>query len=111
MDYSRTYRKGDNMASVDKQKRKEKNSIENNIKVYEKYTCFAVGFIIIILIVAVLKNSIFIPALLITIGLELFTISYYFMDNKDKKGLVYNLFVLGIILVIIAIVYTILKIM
>ena len=103
-------------SSIDRPK-KEKNKKINlteeekkvNIKIYEKYTCFAVGVIIIILLFAVFNNSIFIPALLITIGLELFTIAYYYMDNKDKKSLVYVLFQFGVALVIAAIIYTIFK--
>ena len=112
MDYSKIYRKGDVMASV-KTKERKKSSIDNkqekNIKIYEKYTCFAVGVIIVVLMFAVLKNSIFIPALLITVGLELFTIAYYYMDNKNKKSLVYILFTSGVSLVVIAIIYTIIK--
>ena len=85
-------------------KRKEK---ENNIKVYEKYTCFVIGILIILLFISVLKNAIFIPALLITCGLELFCIAYYFLDDKTKKNYVYGLFVVGVILIIVAIIYTI----
>lgn len=89
--------------SVDK---KKKNN-EVNIKTYEKYTCFVVGIIIVLLFFSVLKNAIFIPALLITIGLELFCIAYYYLDDKNKKDLVYGLFIFGVGLVIAAIIYTI----
>lgn len=86
---------------------KKNNDKEVNIKIYEKYTCFVVGIIVVLLFFSVLKNAIFIPALLITIGLELFCIAYYYLDDKNKKDLVYGLFILGVGLVIAAIIYTI----
>ena len=90
--------------------KKSVNGKKNLKKTYEKYTCYVVGVIVLLLVVAVIKNLIFIPALLITIGLELFCIAYYFIDNKRKKSLVYGLFELGVFLVLVAIVYTIIKI-
>lgn len=90
--------------------KKSVNSKKNSKKIYEKYTCYVVGVIVLLLLVAVIKNLIFLPALLITIGLELFCIAYYYIDNKNKKSLVYGLFEFGVFLVIVAIVYTIIKI-
>lgn len=101
------------MAKVDVEKTnmKGKKSVDKkSLKLYEKYTCYVVGLIILLLIIAVLKNSIFIPALLITIGLELFCIAYYFIDNKKKKSLVYVLFEFGVALVIAALMYTLIKV-
>ena len=95
---------------VSKEKKlSKKKEQENNIKVYEKYTCYVIGILIILLFVSVLKNAIFIPALLITCGLELFCIAYYFLDDKNKKNYVYGLFVVGVILIIVAIIYTIIN--
>ena len=116
------YRKGDNVASVKNNEKKGKKSIDKikknnkkcegkeNVKVYEKYTCFAVGLIILLLVFAVIKNLIFIPALLITIALELFCIAYYLLEDKSKKSIVYALFEIGVALVVGAIIYTIFKI-
>jgi len=102
------------MVSVKKTK-KGKKSIDKkkeeklNVKIYEKYTCFVVGFIAILLFFSVLKDAIFIPAFLITIGLELFCIAYYYLEDKNKKEFVYGLFIIGISLVVISIIYTIFK--
>jgi len=122
MGYLKIYRKGNDMARVDINKndlkkgvKKGKKSVvnkkyrEENIKIYEKYTCFVVGLIIILLFFSVLKNSIFIPAFLITIGLELFCIAYYHLEDNSKKNMVYVLFIFGVGLVIAAIIYTILN--
>ena len=117
MDYLKIYRKGEIMAKVvDKDKKKGKKSVDNkeekklNIKIYEKCTCYVVALIIVLLGFAVVKNTVFIPALLITVGLELFCIAYYYIDNKNKKSLVYALFQLGVALVVAAIIYTLFKI-
>ena len=89
--------------SVGKNKEVEKL----NIKTYEKYTCFVVFGIVVLLFFSVIKNTIFIPAFLITIGLELFCIAYYFLDDNKKKDLVYSLFIFGVAFVVAAIIYTI----
>jgi len=116
MDYLKIYRKGEIMAkNIKKNINKGKKSIDKkeekkiNIKTYEKFTCFIVGLMIVLLVFAVIKNSIFIPALLITIALELFCIAYYHIDNKSKKSLVYALFEFGVALVVAAIIYTVFK--
>lgn len=103
------------MAKVDAKKEKKnvkkgKNSVNKdgaNIRVYEKYTCVVVGVIIALLLFAVIKNPIFIPAFLITVGLELFCVAYYYMEDKNKQSLVYGLFIGGVLLVVIALIYTI----
>lgn len=96
---------------VKKDTKKIENKIDNkkkkNSRFYEKCSCYIVGVIILFLIYAVIKNSIFIPALLITIGLLLFCIAYYYINDKSKKSLVYGLFEFGVFLVIAAIIYTI----
>ena len=127
MDYLKIYRKGDTMTKVSEKDKKNESKIEMkkeikkgkksvgkkktnndvNIKTYEKYTCFVVGLIIVLLFFSVLKNAIFIPALLITIGLEFFCIAYYYLEDKNKQNLVYGLFIFGVGLVIAAIIYTI----
>lgn len=110
MDYSKIYRKGETMNL--KKIKKGKKSIDNkkDAKVYEKYACYVVGLLILLLIISFIKNPIFLPALLITIALELFCIAYYFIDNKNKKKLVYELFIFGVALVLFAVIYTIIKI-
>jgi len=102
-------KKRDLNKELSKKGKKSINKKENevNIKTYEKYTCFVVGIIIVLLFFSVLKDAIFIPAFLITIGLELFCIAYYYLDDKNKQDLVYGLFILGVGLVIAAIIYTI----
>ena len=42
-------------------------------------------------------------------SLLLFSISYYIMDDKEKRGILYTLFILGVLLIIGAISYTIMR--
>ena len=95
-----------NVKEVNKRVKSVKSS-DTNIKKYEKYTCVVIGILIVLLLFAVLKNSIFIPAFLITVGLELFCVAYYFLEDKEKKNIVYGLFVMGVVLIIVALMYTI----
>ena len=111
---SKTKPKKDNNVKVEAKKttvtKKKDTNKKNNTKTYEKLSCIIVGLMIILLIILVIKSIIFLPSLLIFIGLELFSIAYYYIDNKSKKSLVYGLFEIGVFLVIIAIIYTIVKV-
>ena len=69
-----------------------------------------IGIWIQAILVAVIKNAILVPALLITIGLELLCIAQYFIDDKSKKKTVYGLFIFGVALVLFAVIYTIVKV-
>ena len=114
MDYLKIYRKGGIMTkSLKKETKKKGNKSiskdDNSIKNYEKYTCYVVGLVILLLMYAVIRNNIFMPALLITIGLEMFCISYYYLEDKTKKNIIYILFGIGVLLVVIAVIYTIVK--
>ena len=113
MDYLKIYRKGGIMTkSLKKETKKKGNKSiskdDNSIKNYEKYT-YVVGLVILLLMYAVIRNNIFMPALLITIGLEMFCISYYYLEDKTKKNMIYILFGIGVLLVVIAVIYTIVK--
>ena len=101
---------GFNFKNIKKGKKSIDNKKKASAKDYERYACYVVGLLIILLFVAVIKNAIFVPALLITIGLELFCIAYYFIDDKSKKKIVYGLFIFGVALVLFAVIYTIVKV-
>lgn len=89
---------------------KKVNDNKENVKVYEKLVCFVVGVIVVLLFVSMFKSTNFIPAFLISLALELFCIFYYYIEDETKKKLVYGLFITGVILIVIALVYTIVNI-
>ena len=82
---------GFNLKNIKKGKKSIDNKKKASSKDYERYACYVVG-------------------LLITIGLELFCIAYYFIDDKSKKKTVYGLFIFGVALVLFAVIYTIVKV-
>ncbi len=71
--------------------------------------CAIVGIVFVPIFIGALMSIVFIPAALIMLALELFCICYHYVDNPKKKTLVYMLFTIGVILVIGAIVYTVIK--
>lgn len=72
---------------------------------------FSVVVLVILLMTLGLatKYSAFIPSSMFMGSLLLFSISYYIMDDKEKKGILYTLFILGVLLIIGAISYTIMR--
>ncbi len=71
--------------------------------------CVIVGVIFVPIFVGAIFSVVFVPAALIMFALELFCICYHYVDNPKKKGLVYVLFTIGVILVIGAILFTVIK--
>ena len=88
---------------------KKKNDVSLNVKRMEILFSIIVIMIFIVLLVKTLNNIIFLPATLIMASLECFCIGYYLRDNEDKKYYVYGLFVVGVILLFISVIYTIVK--
>ena len=88
---------------------KKKNDISLNIKRMEILFSIIVLIIFIVLLFKAFNNVIFLPATLIMGALECFCIGYYLRDSEDKKYYVYGLFVVGVILLFISVIYTIVK--
>lgn len=86
---------------------KEKNQ---NIKL-EKIFCIIVAGIFIILLILCFFMQEFIPATLITLSLELFSIAYFISEKNEKDKRIYIFFVIGMVTLFIGIIYTLLKIM
>lgn len=73
-----------------------------------KYFCLSVLLVtIVVLILAILYNSAFIPSFMLMLSLFIFGICYYIKD--DKKILLYVLFILGVLLIVGSLVYTYLR--
>lgn len=78
--------------------------MKKNIKIFGVVVLF---IIIITLLLSIFYNTAFIPACILMTSLLVFTICYYIKD--DKKNVMYILFTLGIILIIIALYYMIMR--
>lgn len=68
------------------------------------------GIVFLTLLVFAIINKVFIPATLISFSLFLFCVSYYYIEDKSKKKLVYVLFTIGVLLIVAEVIYTLLEI-
>lgn len=113
MEYSKIYRKGEKMKKEKKNKAKEekyKLIDTKKLKKIEITIMTIVGIIFLVLLVLTLTSEIYLPATLISCSLFLFCICYYYIEDNQKKKLVYTLFTVGVLLIIIEVIYTIINI-
>ena len=80
-------------------KEKRLNKIFIMISLLVTLVCFGLIFI----------NSAFIPAAMLWLSLLIFNICYYIKDNENRV-LLYILFILGVLLIISSLVYTIMRV-
>jgi len=66
----------------------------------------AIGIIFLVMLGFAVCNKVFIPITLVTFAMFLFSICYYYIDDKSKKKIVYILFTVGVLLIIAEVIYT-----
>lgn len=88
---------------------RKKNDVFLNMKKVELMFCALVFLVFIILLIKAFTSINFIPACLIIGALECFSIGYYLRNDKEKMNVVYLFFIVGIILLLVSIFYTIFK--
>lgn len=94
---------------VKKNIKRETNDMIITIKKVELLFCFIILIVFGILFINAFRSKIFLPACLIMGALELFSVGYYFRDDKKKVNIVYGLFGSGVVLLLVAVVYTIMN--
>lgn len=92
-----------------RESKRKVNDMVITMKKIEELFCLIILIIFVVLLFNAFKRKIFLPACLIMGALELFSLGYYFRDNKKKVNVVYVLFGSGVILLIIAVMYTIMN--
>ena len=96
-----------------KNKKEEKFKIFNTKKF--KKTEFIVtaimGFIFLVMLIFAICNRVFIPITLVTFAMFLFSICYYYIDDKSKRKLVYILFGIGVLVVVAEVIFTLVNIL
>ena len=97
----------EDMAKEKKKETKLEKTKANNQ--FEIIVCVVVGLVFLALLFGAINSYIFIPAAMISFALELFCICYHLVDRPNRKTEVYTLFIVGVIFVFFAIVYTIVK--
>ncbi len=95
--------------TVESKKQTKSQIHANKLHKFEKMLCIIVAIIFVVLIFMSIKNANFIPATIIALALELFCICYYYIEDVNKKALVYSFFGIGVVLVIFEVIYLIIK--
>lgn len=95
-----------------KKKKSEKYKLVDSEKLrkIELIISLIVGISFLVLLFFAITNEVFIPAALISFALFLFCICYYYIEDENKRVMVYVLFSLGVLLIIIEVIYTLVKI-
>ena len=65
-----------------------------------------VGIIFLVMLGFTICNKNFVPITLVLFAMFLFSICYYYIDDKNKKKLVYVLFAIGVLLILVEVIYT-----
>ncbi len=95
-----------------KKKKEEKYKMVDSDKLrkVELVITTIVGIVFLILLFFAVTNDLFMPAALISFALFLFCICYYYIEDENKKTMVYVLFSLGVLLIVIEVIYTLVKV-
>ena len=80
-------------------------------KLIKYFSIFVLVVVLITLGLSIFYSRAFISSTLFMSSLLLFSYSYYIYDDKDKKKIVYILFIIGILLIISALGYMFMRIM
>lgn len=94
---------------VKKVNKRKSNDVIITMKKIEELFCFIILVMFVVLLFNAFKRFVFIPACLIMGSLELFSLGYYFRDDKKKVNIVYILFGSGVVLLFISVIYTFIK--
>ena len=83
---------------------------EDKFKTIEYGAYTITGIIFLVLLFLCFTNTLFIPVTLSSFALFMFCICYYYLEDEDKKKLVYTLFSLGVIAIVVEVIYTLVMI-
>lgn len=102
-----------NKKTTIKTKKEEKYKVieAEKFRKIEFIISLSIGIVFLILLFLTMKNTIYLPATLISFSLFLFCICFYYIEDKSKKKLVYTLFTIGVILIAIEVIYTLVKVL
>ena len=76
------------------------------LKKTEFLVALVMGIVFLVMLGMAVCNKVFIPIALVTFAMFLFSICYYYIEDKSKKNIVYVLFGIGVLVIIIEVVYT-----
>ena len=97
-----------------KKKEKEEKYKVFDTKKFKKaefIVMISIGIIFLTMFGLTIYNRVFTPIMLVTLAMLLFSICYYYIDNKDKKKLVYILFTIGVLVIVAEVIFTLVNIL
>lgn len=92
-------------------KKEVKKSDKKIIREGELIATIIIGIIFLVLLGFAISDKVFIPITMVSFALLLFSICYYYIEEENKKILVYILFGIGILLIISEVIYTLVNIL
>ena len=93
----------------EKNNKNEKKDVFDNSKIIKIFAIFVAVVFLVLFCLCFVKIE-FIPATMIALSLELFSISYYFYEKNSERKLVYSTFIVGVIVLMVSVVYTLVSI-
>ena len=63
-----------------------------------------IGILFLVILGFAISNKVFIPLALVSFAMMLFSICYYYIEDKSKKMLVYILFGVGVTIIIVEVI-------
>ena len=82
-----------------------------NKKIIKFFSICVLIITVITLLLSIFYNSAFLSSTMFMGALTVFSYCYYIYEDKDKKNMLYILFIVGVLLIIGALVYTFMRIM
>ena len=95
----------------EKKEVKYKTFDTKKLKKVEFVVNIVLGVLFLAMLVLAIINKVFVPLTLVTFAMLLFGICYYYIDDKNKKKLVYVLFAIGVLVIAIEVVFTLVNVL
>ncbi len=83
----------------------------NKFKKTEFIVALVLGIVFLVMLGFAVCNKVFIPVTLVTFAMLLFSVCYYYIEDKSKKKIVYVLFSIGVIIIVIEVIFTLVNIL
>ena len=83
----------------------------NKLKKAELVITIVFGVLLLVMLVLAIINRVFVPLTLVSLAMLLFSICYYYIDDKNKKKLVYILFTIGVLVIVAEVIFTLVNVL
>ena len=70
-----------------------------------------IGIIFLVMLGFAICNRVFVPIMLVTFAMFLFSICYYYIEDASKRKFVYILFTIGVLVIVAEVIFTLVNIL